>query len=61
MTRGGVLRVRLMHRSDGMIQFVALLSITQIRSMFKSIGFMPFGHIKFSEDFQYVKMSLNEQ
>ena len=61
MSRGGVLHVRLMSRSDYVIQFAALLSVTQIRSMFKFIEFMPFGYMKLSKDFQCVKTSLNEK
>ena len=60
MTRG-VLHVRLMSRSDYVIQFAALLSVTQIRSMFKFIELLPFGYMQFSKDFQYVKTSLNEK
>ena len=53
--------MRLMSRSDYVIQFAALLSVTQIRSMFKFIELMPFGYMKFSKDFQCVKTSLNEK
>lgn len=53
--------MRFMSRSDYEIQFAALLSVTQIRSMFKFIELMPFGYMKFSRDLQCVKISLNEK
>ena len=61
MSSGGVLHVRFMSGSDYEIQFAALLSVTQIRSMFKFIELMPFGYMKFSRDLQCVKISLNEK
>ena len=58
MSRGGVLHVRLMSRSDYVIQFAALLSVTQIRSMFKFIEFIKTGCLHLLIPFFYFTHSL---